>query len=143
MISWKRITRSPFSLFYKTKVFLVAALLILQDDKRAYKLLLPLYAFIHVPFLHLNIHEDVWGQQGAFNDLLFRSSVLTITGSLCGVLGCAIMMLKIPECWFPGKLDVWGHSHQWWHVLTILGPLLCMASGLDLLSYRLEQVPCA
>ncbi|VVC96240.1 progestin and adipoQ receptor family member 3 [Leptidea sinapis] len=34
----------------------------------------------------------------------------------------AIYAFKIPERWYPGKVDYVGHSHQWWHVL-VLGAL--------------------
>lgn len=30
----------------------------------------------------------------------------------------------IPECFAPGRFDLWGHSHQWWHCAIFLSILL-------------------
>eukprot|EP00730_Choanoeca_flexa_P017016 TRINITY_DN8138_c0_g1_i3.p1 TRINITY_DN8138_c0_g1~~TRINITY_DN8138_c0_g1_i3.p1 ORF type:complete len:514 (+),score=89.43 TRINITY_DN8138_c0_g1_i3:140-1681(+) len=36
------------------------------------------------------------------------------------LFGAYIYMKRIPECWFPGKFDIWFHSHQLWHIFVIL-----------------------
>jgi channel protein (hemolysin III family) len=33
-------------------------------------------------------------------------------------VGVIFYMFKIPERWFPGQFDVWGHSHQMWHIFV-------------------------
>jgi len=65
---------------------------------------------------------------------------LTLYGSACGVLGYAVMVAKVPERVFShGRFDFGLRSHQWWHVLTIVGPVLCLEAGRILLHARLEH----
>lgn len=40
------------------------------------------------------------------------------------VLGIVIWVFKIPERWFPGKLDYVGNSHLIWHILVLLAALV-------------------
>ena len=77
--------------------------------------------------------------QSPLGDALRRAVALTLQGSLCGVVGYAVMVAKVPERWVPGAFDLWGHSHQWWHVLTILGPVLCLEAGRVILAARLQD----
>lgn len=128
-------------------------------------LFLPLYAYIHLPIVFAaTFDDDFWpavgrtaisGRGGAgAADILessgdalagdvgeaLRSGVgLTLVGSLCGVLGYGVMVAKVPERFSPGTFDTWGHSHQWWHMLTILGPVLCLEAGRGLLAARLSH----
>lgn len=32
-------------------------------------------------------------------------------------LGLLVKSVEVPERFAPGKFDLWGSSHQWWHVL--------------------------
>jgi len=56
--------------------------------------------------------------------------------------GCAFLfyIAKIPEIFLPGKFDIFGSSHQWWHVI-IWG---CLAywhnTGFTFAEYRLENM---
>jgi adiponectin receptor len=34
--------------------------------------------------------------------------------------GAAIYAARVPEKWYPGKYDIWGSSHQIFHVLVVL-----------------------
>lgn len=27
---------------------------------------------------------------------------------------------RVPESLYPGRFDIWGHSHTWWHILVVL-----------------------
>jgi len=36
------------------------------------------------------------------------------------VTGAAIYAARIPEKWSPGSFDIWGSSHQIFHVLVVL-----------------------
>jgi predicted membrane channel-forming protein YqfA (hemolysin III family) len=29
-------------------------------------------------------------------------------------------MFHVPERWFPGKFDIWGQSHQLFHILVLI-----------------------
>ncbi|KAI5625798.1 progestin and adipoQ receptor family member 9 [Silurus asotus] len=39
------------------------------------------------------------------------------------VVSAAFNVSKIPERFSPGKFDIWGHSHQWFHCCTFLSIL--------------------
>ena len=36
------------------------------------------------------------------------------------ILGAAIYAARIPEKWYPGSFDIWGSSHQIFHVLVVM-----------------------
>ena len=36
------------------------------------------------------------------------------------LLGALMYALHIPERWFPGKFDICGNSHQWFHLLVVI-----------------------
>jgi len=36
------------------------------------------------------------------------------------ILGAAIYAARVPEKWYPGKFDIWGSSHQIFHVLVVM-----------------------
>lgn len=38
-------------------------------------------------------------------------------------IGFFFYSTRFPESRFPGKFDIWFHSHQWWHVLVFVGAL--------------------
>jgi adiponectin receptor len=38
--------------------------------------------------------------------------------------GMLIYIFKAPERWFPGRFDVWLHSHQVWHVFVLLAAMV-------------------
>lgn len=58
---------------------------------------------------------------GGWNDyivkLLFPKVVVMY---LLGIIAVGFYALKIPERWFPGKVNFVGASHQWWHLLIVL-----------------------
>lgn len=106
------------------------------------RLFLPLYAYIHLPLALAALLDPAFLAVHAAGpgDALRGAAKLTLMGSLCGVAGYAVMVSKVPERWSRhGVFDTWGHSHQWWHVLTIAGPVLCLEAGRDLLAARLEH----
>eukprot|EP00871_Galdieria_phlegrea_P002986 jgi/Galph1/3689/GphlegSOOS_G2366.1 len=60
------------------------------------------------------LHFCYYGQHGW---QLFLFSTLTMW--LIYGLGFIFYLTKWPEVSFTGKFDIWGHSHQWWHLCTI------------------------
>ena len=36
------------------------------------------------------------------------------------ILGAVIYAARVPEKWSPGKFDIWGSSHQIFHVLVVM-----------------------
>eukprot|EP01104_Vermistella_antarctica_P016795 TRINITY_DN5800_c0_g1_i1.p1 TRINITY_DN5800_c0_g1~~TRINITY_DN5800_c0_g1_i1.p1 ORF type:complete len:719 (-),score=124.85 TRINITY_DN5800_c0_g1_i1:22-2016(-) len=51
--------------------------------------------------------------------------------ALCYVGGLTVYILRIPERWFPGKCDIWFHSHQFWHIFVVLAALAHCAFVFD------------
>eukprot|EP01126_Amoeba_proteus_P027220 TRINITY_DN2702_c0_g1_i1.p1 TRINITY_DN2702_c0_g1~~TRINITY_DN2702_c0_g1_i1.p1 ORF type:complete len:293 (-),score=16.84 TRINITY_DN2702_c0_g1_i1:81-959(-) len=56
-------------------------------------------------------------------------------------LGFVFYKFFIPECWFIGKFDIFGCSHQWWHVFTVLGTLSQLYTAIHFLSF-IDKYPC-
>ena len=115
-------------------VFAAAGTFIVRHDTTSP--FLALYAFIHVPMAYAAASTGFWSAAGA---PLRHGVLVSLAGSMCGVVGYAIMQARVPESLLPGKFDIWGHSHQWWHILTIVGPLICQYAGRELLSFRLDS----
>ncbi|KAL2062737.1 hypothetical protein VTL71DRAFT_5809 [Oculimacula yallundae] len=44
-----------------------------------------------------------------------------LTEGLMYILGALVYAARFPESRFPGKFDIWGSSHQIFHVLVVLG----------------------
>ena len=55
------------------------------------------------------------------------------------VLGAVLFATKIPERFFPGRLDTWFHSHQIFHVLVVLAATILYFGCRHSLLYRLEN----
>ncbi|CAH0714570.1 unnamed protein product, partial [Brenthis ino] len=51
----------------------------------------------------------------------------------------AIYAFKVPERWFPGKVDYIGHSHQWWHVLVLGALYYWHNSAMIYVQYRMNH----
>ncbi|ORY01770.1 Hly-III related protein, partial [Basidiobolus meristosporus CBS 931.73] len=45
---------------------------------------------------------------------------------------------RFPECFFPGKCDLFFHSHQIWHTMILLGILVHYQLSIQLLKWRLS-----
>jgi len=65
-----------------------------------------------IPILHLSFFND-----GEY--LIPFSPFCWGLGGLLYVIGAAVYILRIPERFFPGKCDIFGHSHQIWHFLIL------------------------
>ncbi|KAJ3162372.1 hypothetical protein HDU86_004852 [Geranomyces michiganensis] len=52
------------------------------------------------------------------------SSSALISSGVVYFLGAVIYACRVPERWWPGKFDMWGHSHQIFHVLVVAGALI-------------------
>lgn len=50
-----------------------------------------------------------------------------------------IYALKIPERWYPGRVDYIGHSHQWWHILVLGALYYWHNSGMLYVQYRMNH----
>eukprot|EP00656_Telonema_subtile_P029323 TRINITY_DN32477_c0_g1_i1.p1 TRINITY_DN32477_c0_g1~~TRINITY_DN32477_c0_g1_i1.p1 ORF type:complete len:205 (-),score=40.43 TRINITY_DN32477_c0_g1_i1:143-757(-) len=95
-----------------------------------------LFAIMHIPMI-----TTLLSAQGS-HPLLVSFALCNVLATLSGVVGFGIFATRVPEVWAPGTFDVWLHSHQLWHVLTTLGPLLSWRAGYFLLEYRRQTDGC-
>ncbi|KAH4415117.1 hypothetical protein HBH92_073680 [Parastagonospora nodorum] len=66
------------------------------------------------PVLHgIQLYGVAHMRKAAGMDWVVLQGVLYITGA-------AIYAARVPEKWSPGKYDIWGSSHQIFHVLVVL-----------------------
>ncbi|XP_054708522.1 adiponectin receptor protein-like [Uloborus diversus] len=66
---------------------------------------------------------------------------LCLMGSLY-LLGAAFYALRVPERFFPGKCDIWFHSHQIFHVLVIAAAFVHYHGISEMAIYRLSMGTC-
>ncbi|XP_018585606.1 adiponectin receptor protein 2 [Scleropages formosus] len=83
-----------------------------------------------VPTLHFVISEGFLrattiGQMG----WLFLMATLYITGA-------CLYAARIPERFFPGKCDIWFHSHQLFHILVVAGAFVHFHGVSNLQEFR-------
>lgn len=64
---------------------------------------------------------------------------MSLCGSLVGVIAFALYRSRFPECMWPGRFDLIGSSHQWWHVFTWVGPSLVLMGMLEFTLYRHDE----
>ena len=56
--------------------------------------------------------------------------------------GAMIYSWRVPERWFPGRCDIVGHSHQWWHLCVVAACWAHYTSAIRLLDWRLSRATC-
>ncbi|TEY65334.1 hypothetical protein BOTCAL_0141g00190 [Botryotinia calthae] len=59
------------------------------------------------------------------------------------VLGAVIYSLRIPECCFPGKFDILGHSHQIFHTLVVAASIMHLVGLLKAYEHEYYYPRCA
>lgn len=57
------------------------------------------------------------------------------------VSGALMFAFRFPEIWFPGRHDIWFHSHQWMHICVVAAAFIHWMGLLELLKIRLHT-PC-
>eukprot|EP00055_Hartaetosiga_balthica_P005563 m.16513 g.16513 ORF g.16513 m.16513 type:complete len:562 (+) comp4630_c0_seq1:126-1811(+) len=65
--------------------------------------------------------------------LLYISAPLYLIGSF-------VFAMKLPERFFPGKLDIWFHSHQLWHIFVIAAAYAHYVGVYNMMHYRTENM---
>ena len=63
---------------------------------------------------------------------------ILIMYALCGV-AMFFYVTKMPERLMPGFVDIIGHSHQWWHVITFIALIFWHQTGLTFSMFRLKH----
>ena len=85
----------------------------------------------HWVYINMDNHEEV---------SLFLHKVLLMYA--CIAVGFFFYASLVPESLFPGRFDIVGHSHQWWHVFSLAAFVWWFYCGLQLREYR-YITPCA
>ena len=103
--------------------------------------LAPMFVLLHAPLVGFLATE--WPSLDAAARAAARGPVrLLVLGSLSGVAGFAVRATHVPERWIrrrrdmPIFCDIVGASHQWWHVFTMVGPLLAQRGNARLFALR-------
>ena len=87
---------------------------------------------------HIPVISFLLGSSEVNAPRIARYLTLSLSGSVTGIVAFVLFMYRIPECFYPGKFDIVGSSHQWWHVFTWIGPTLVLLGMLELTLYRNE-----
>ncbi|EDO36328.1 predicted protein [Nematostella vectensis] len=90
-----------------------------------------LVAYGVVPSVHWAYLSGGWDQPVV---QIFIPKVIVMY--VLGVLALVFYALKVPERYFPGKMNFIGSSHQWWHVLILAAFYWWYRSNLIYLDYR-------
>ena len=54
-----------------------------------------------------------------------------ILGGILYILGAVIYMLRLPERFFPGFFDIFGSSHQIFHIFIVIAALMMYYAALQ------------
>jgi adiponectin receptor len=60
-------------------------------------------------------------------------------GGASYIIGALIYINRIPERFRPGKHDIWGSSHQIFHICVIIGVIFHYFGSLNSFYYRLDN----
>ena len=83
-----------------------------------------LYSFLGA-VLFLPPMWHAWNSLGALHALNKAMGLQSFIGlASINSLGGVLYATRVPERWFPGALDLAGHSHNWMHVLTVVGAMI-------------------
>lgn len=56
--------------------------------------------------------------------------------------GVCVFVFRFPERLSPGTFDLWGHSHQLWHISAVIGCAFHVAALVVAYNYRREHKTC-
>jgi len=62
-----------------------------------------------------------------------------VTHGVLYILGAALYAARVPERWYPGKFDIYGNSHQIFHVLVIAAAATHMTGLIKAFDYLHQQ----
>ncbi|XP_044762759.1 adiponectin receptor protein isoform X3 [Coccinella septempunctata] len=89
-----------------------------------------------VPAIHFGMLE------GWFTNIFQKSLESMLLMGLCYIVGTMLYALRVPERFYPGKFDIWLHSHQIFHVFVVSGALLHYKGLMEIAKHRLEIAQC-
>ncbi|XP_045469162.1 adiponectin receptor protein isoform X2 [Harmonia axyridis] len=89
-----------------------------------------------VPAIHFGMLE------GWFTNIFQKSIASMILMGLCYIAGTMLYALRVPERFYPGKFDIWLHSHQIFHVFVLGGAYFHYQGLMEIARDRLEIAQC-
>ncbi|SPQ99659.1 unnamed protein product (mitochondrion) [Plasmodiophora brassicae] len=115
---------------------------------------LPFLAFLAAMSKYLaghrfrNVRAVIFASAGLVNliplcHLLFiragesRGLLLLVVGGVCYIVGAIFYSTQIPESIFPGKFDIWFHSHSIFHVFVVIAALTHYAALMRFFEWRM------
>ncbi len=87
-----------------------------------------------IPIIHLALFSDTIS---GFNNFPYLFN--WYAGGISYITGALIYILRIPERFRPGKHDIWGSSHQIFHMFVLLGVIFHYFGCLDSYYYRIDN----
>jgi len=100
-------------------------------ERIRFPLLIADFAYGLVPLIH-------WTTiYGLFSTVVYRVMISYVIVAI----GFTFYYFKIPERWFLGTFDIWGNSHQIWHVFMFIGPCYQHSTSLAFLQH-IHDNPC-
>ncbi|XP_017774505.1 PREDICTED: adiponectin receptor protein isoform X2 [Nicrophorus vespilloides] len=89
-----------------------------------------------VPAIHYGLVE------GWFNNLSQKSLGWLVLMGLLYIVGAMLYALRVPERFFPGKCDIWFHSHQIFHVFVLGGAFVHYHGISEMATHRVTIGQC-
>jgi len=86
-----------------------------------------------IPFTHFGL---TWGWEACYVEL--RPDLMLPMGGMY-IFGAIMYGARIPERLFPGKCDLWGQSHQIFHILVVLAALLHIKGVYLMADFRFSE----
>lgn len=80
----------------------------------------------------------LWGMYSDVMTILFSRILL---GYLSYGLGVVVYISRFPERFWPGTFDIFGSSHQIWHIFVLMGAYFVHSGLLNYISYP-EHLVC-
>jgi adiponectin receptor len=90
-----------------------------------------------VPWAHV-----MW-TQAYRNAVINRVMKLDVVMGACYLTGAAIYANRVPEKWFPGRFDLFLHSHQIFHVFVVAAAYAHYLGVMELVAWRDASGGCA
>ena len=87
-----------------------------------------------LPIIHLMLFKDSVKGFEAPPRLLFW-----YIGGASYIIGALMYIKRIPEKFYPGKFDIFGSSHQFFHLFVVAGIITHYIGSLDAFYYRVEN----
>ncbi|KAK9874277.1 hypothetical protein WA026_002629 [Henosepilachna vigintioctopunctata] len=89
-----------------------------------------------VPTIHFGMVE------GWFNMVFQKALGWMILMALLYIIGATLYALRVPERFYPGKFDIWLHSHQIFHVFVLGGAFVHYYGITEIARHRMEVGQC-